>query len=524
MSVRQDEELVYITIRSTVQEPEMISLIGQSRHTVCYALDGFMEGNEQLYRVEKNKFPAGIAQFILFKDGNPVSERLVFIDRKDDLHVDIIPGKEKYGDREKATVQIRVTGSDGQPVEGSFSLSVTDDKTVQPSINSQNIKGTLLLDSDLKGYIESPGWYFSGDEPKRLEALDNLLCTQGWSRFVWDKLETSSVSDFYPVESDFQITGKVIGFAGRPVLDASVILFSKEIIPETATTDKEGRFGFYGFNCPDTAIFVLQSRTKRDRRTLIGFKVDQPGNRHVQTNIIPLSQTKNKVNQTLIEAYTEQAINYINEEGIWTLNLSEVKIEAKRIIDRQPIGFASIRFGGKTLEKTVPMDLLILSLPKPIRYNDLIAPPFPQVIYIVDGMEFDKDGFNDIYGKWPAFMFESIDVVRKEDALLYYDIPRGNAAYVFTTKLGTYKAPDASIEIYRPEGYCVRKEFYIPAYEQPEIRQRKTPDFRTTIYWNPVVRTNSSGEAEVSFYTADYTATYSYVLEGIGDNRVVVSK
>jgi len=68
--------------------------------------------------------------------------------------------------------------------------------------------------------------------------------------------------------------------------------------------------------------------------------------------------------------------------------------------------------------------------------------------------------------------------------------------------------PDASIEIYHSGDYCVLREFYIPAYDQPEIRQRTTPDFRTTIYWNPVVRTNSSGEAEVSFFTADYTATF----------------
>jgi len=526
MSVKQTEQSIYLTIRSTDDEPVMISLIGQSRHTVCHALEGVMEGREQLYRVEKNKFPTGIAQFTLFKDNHPVNERLVFIEHKDDLHVDIIPDKEKYGDREKATVQIRITDSEGQPVAGSFSLSVTDDKTVQPSINQQNIKGSLLLDADLKGYIESPGWYFTGDEPERAQALDNLLCTQGWSRFVWDKLETSYVS-IYPVESGFQITGKVTGLTGNSVKDASVILFSKENVPGTATTDKEGRFGFFGFDCPDSSVFVLQCRTKNDRKTLIGFKLDQTDNRQVSTSILPLTQTENKRNHALIEAYTEQAIRQINnEEDLWTLHLSEVKIEADRIPNRmESIGAASYRLRGKMLEKPYPIQFILRSAP-PIVRGITSVNAIPRVKYIVDGMKLNAEEFEREYASLPAYMFESVDILREVDSFSLYGFDASGGAYVIKTKTyrGNHVIPDASIEIYRPEGYCIRKEFYIPAYDQPEVRQRTTPDFRTTIYWNPVVRTNASGEAEVSFYTADYTASYSYVLEGIGDNKVIFTR
>ena len=77
-----------------------------------------------------------------------------------------------------------------------------------------------------------------------------------------------------------------------------------------------------------------------------------------------------------------------------------------------------------------------------------------------------------------------------------------------------------SIQVVAPEGYCVRKEFYVPDYDEPERKQDKTPDLRTTIYWNPVIHTDPDGKAEVSFFTADNTGTYSYILEGIGDNKV----
>jgi len=520
ISARQDEESVYLTIRTTNNEPESIYLIGQSRHTVCYALEGLVDSNERIIRIEKDKFPTGIAQFTLFKGGHPVSERLVFIDRKDDLQVEIIPDKEKYGDREKATVKIRVTDSDGQPVQGSFSLSVTDDKTVQPSIHEQNIKGALLLDADLKGYIESPGWYFAGNEPERAEALDILLCMQGWSRFVWDKLATPSTFA-HPVESEFKITGKVKGLVGNAVKDASVILFSKENRPGTTTTDKDGQFGFYGFDCPDSAVFILQARTKRERKTLIGLELDKPDNRHATTNVFPFTKTENKQTESVIVFYTEQATRQIQtDEDIWTMNIPEVTIEAKRIPDKEFVGIASYRFGGKTIDKPYSLKSLMLSLPSPIRG---VTSNYPTpLLYIVDGMEIARDDFYESYGSMPANWFESIEVLRAEEGMAFYGYRGAGGAYVLKTKLysGNHKVPDTSIEIFRPEGYIVRKEFYVPAYDQPEIRLRKTPDLRTTIYWNPVIRTDESGKAEISFYSADYTNSYSYILEGIGNNRV----
>jgi len=47
----------------------------------------------------------------------------------------MVPDKNEYGDREKIRLAMKVTDETGKPVEGSFSLSVTDDKVVSPSID-----------------------------------------------------------------------------------------------------------------------------------------------------------------------------------------------------------------------------------------------------------------------------------------------------------------------------------------------------------------------------------------------------
>ena len=531
LSARQDEELIYLTIHSTSDEPESIYLIGQSRNTVCYDLGRLMKNHEQQIVIDKRRFPTGIAQFTLFKDGHPVSERLLFIDREDDLHVDIIPDKEQYGDREKAAVEIRVTDDSGQPVEGSFSLSVTDNKTVAPSIGTQNIKGSLLLDSDLKGYVESPGWYFAGDEPERSEALDNLLCTQGWSRFVWDQLTEPETSDTYPVESDFMLTGRVTDMKGNPVQNAGVTFLSNENMPGTAVTDADGRFGFIGFNCPEGASFTLKCDN-----TKTSLAIDSPNNKYVQTGLIPLTKAENEQNQALMEAYTEQTGRRIKDG---TIQLPEVKItekgKQKAQEERSMGGSRSYHYGEEKLNKKITIGRVIQMLPKTEKGpRSLFSKPSPPWYIVDDGMKLDFVSFLSTYGSMNAYRFESIDVLCAEDAVTIYGLEASGGVYLLKTKktidandlqdASVQKPQSASVQTIYPEGYCVRKEFYVPEYDKPEVRENSTPDLRTTIYWNPVIHTGKNGKAAIGFYTADHTTSYSYVLEGIGNDKMAFTK
>ena len=57
--------------------------------------------------------------------------------------------------------------------------------------------------------------------------------------------------------------------------------------------------------------------------------------------------------------------------------------------------------------------------------------------------------------------------------------------------------------------------FYAPAYPTQQQPVQRT-DFRSTIYWNPAVKTDRKGEAFVEFYTSDAVTNFRATLEGIG--------
>ncbi len=64
-------------------------------------------------------------------------------------------------------------------------------------------------------------------------------------------------------------------------------------------------------------------------------------------------------------------------------------------------------------------------------------------------------------------------------------------------------------------GYAPARNFRFPDYDDPST-DRSQDDFRSTIYWNPNITTDSnSGKSSVSFFAADLEGTYRIIAEGI---------
>ena len=58
------------------------------------------------------------------------------------------------------------------------------------------------------------------------------------------------------------------------------------------------------------------------------------------------------------------------------------------------------------------------------------------------------------------------------------------------------------------KGYQPYKAFYSPDHS---VLKDPTPDFRTTLYWNPMV---TDEERTLEFYNSDLTGEFQFILEG----------
>lgn len=119
----------------------------------------------------KQYFPAGVVQFLLLnQNGQALSERLAFSDSYTPAICDLTVNGPITKKRESISVNASLQDINQRPLKGVYSVSVVDGKFA--SVDScYNILSHLLLASELKGNIQSPGFYFKKKVPLREVAL-----------------------------------------------------------------------------------------------------------------------------------------------------------------------------------------------------------------------------------------------------------------------------------------------------------------------------------------------------------------
>ncbi|NNU33827.1 hypothetical protein HK413_06135 [Mucilaginibacter sp. S1162] len=158
-----------------------LSLVGQSGGKVYFSANvPLNKASASLYLSTAN-VPTGILQFTLFSPaGNPLNERIVFIENKDNIDLKITSAKKVYDRREKVDLNIEAKDSNGKPVGGNFSVSVMSEAAVpSDEVKENSIFSQLLLSADIKGYIEKPNYYFYNPTNETRANLDILMLTQG---------------------------------------------------------------------------------------------------------------------------------------------------------------------------------------------------------------------------------------------------------------------------------------------------------------------------------------------------------
>ena len=176
-------------------------VLGKSGGAICFAAKMVLKDLVYSAPIPKNKFPTGVAQVTLFTDdGEPVSERVAFIQHNDQINLSVTSDHPSYATRQMVKLNIAAKNAD-QADQGNFSVSVIDESKVPFDENAETtILSYLLLTSDIKGYIEQTNYYFNHPDPKALADLDILLLTQGYRRFSYDEILNNKmpVLKYYP--------------------------------------------------------------------------------------------------------------------------------------------------------------------------------------------------------------------------------------------------------------------------------------------------------------------------------------
>ncbi|MBC8054933.1 MAG: carboxypeptidase regulatory-like domain-containing protein [Sphingobacteriaceae bacterium] len=550
------DDSLKITVLATpdvVSARQLFYIIGQSRGIVCYAGKIIIQDDGSNFTVSRKIFPSGVARFTLLNSNHqPLNERLVYINHKDNLGISVLRQKSSYHPRDSISFEIDVNDSEGKPVSGSFSLAVTDNGQVPADTINHRLTTYLLLNSELKGDIEDPGYYLAVGEPKAQLALDNLMLSQGWIEYSWADFFAEAKKPMYNAEGgEMKVTGRVTNVLNKPIANAPIMLLSKkpEFIMQTAS-DNNGQFKFSGFPRLDTALFFVQAKNKAQKSFNIGIEMDKfkpPVFKNTNPVIIPWYVNSDSTWFNYLKNVYTSRNEYDKLHGDARL-LKTVVITGKKTVvkswNKNGPGVADQILDEVDMKASAGMSLYqILSLKvKGFGYGANFNADLPDSSNIgrsafqVNGLPvkiyFDGRSVGRSKGELEEIFAESlrgIEVIESPAYITGYELAesndvmksngrsgRGEYVIIEVTTLsgvGWSQIATPGIAVYKPVPLSWPRRYYRPKYT-PQNGGLAVKDLRSTIHWEPNLITSKAGKAQISFYATDVPGTYTVLIEG----------
>jgi len=487
--------------------------------------------------IPKSKFPTGILQVtLLAADGDPLSERLVFIQHNDALNMSVSTDLPQYNSRQKVNMTLSAKNKIA-PVQGSFSVAVVDDTTTPFDEDAETtILSNILLTSDLRGYIEKPNYYFNKIDDTKLADLDVLMLTQGYRRFSYSNI----LADKYPsskflAEKGMIVSGTLRTTAGLPVFKGVVNLkIPDRNISVNGYTDADGHFSFSNVSIFDSSKVIISARNNTKASNMM-LAVDILPAEPVVKNYSTPDEIANI--DSALSSYLENSKNQLRNQNV----LNEVVIKSTRIaqeehpvyksliglstIPDQDISAARINNCGFDLPGclvNVVAGIMILD-DKFYIQKDYYAGGRRAIQFFVNGAEISNSELKAMKSE----DVKSIEVFFKDGPGQLNAFYKSDGIISITTKSGTFAPVDKDTDLppltvsnseitIMPKGFYMARIFYSPKYDNPAAA--RALDLRSTIYWNPAIFTDEKGVATFDFYNADGKGTYRAIIEGIDND------
>jgi hypothetical protein len=513
-------------------------MIGQMQHHIVFRQD-FSQGRQEITgTIDVSHLNSGILQVTVFnKDNIPLAERLTFVNNEEYVQkAELLADTLNFSEKGKNTFHVFLKDT----VQGFFSVAVTDPEYDLDATRRQNIISTLLLTSDLKGYIHNPAYYFSETSDSVQNALDLVMMINGWRRFKWSSLLNNNLPAAVNKDEGYiTITGHLyIKDTKKPFANKPFIIFvyspDSSRMMRMLTTDAHGYFKIDSLLFFDkTRLLFKDIRGKKsdllevklsDDSLARNFQIARVDKQNFYRHIMGESQEKKL-------AFDYDAI--LKAEGKMLAGVT-VKAKKKNPVEELEEKYVSGLFSGFS-ERIIDL----------VNTTDMITQEniLEYLSYKVPGLNITRDGL-DYYiyyrqianlssmGLIPMTLY--LDEI-ETDASSISSIPANQVAMVKVfnsfvgavgngaggvlavyTKKGTDLYNSASTtDIVRYQGYSVIKEFYSPDYSVDSASIKKQ-DKRITLFWAPqFVVSSINGNIPVTFYNNDRSKQFKIVVEGM---------
>lgn len=499
-----------------------VYLFAHTRGVIKLAQGATMNNGAANFTIDAAKLGDGISHLTIFNaNKQPVCERLYFKRPANNLAIDAATDEQVYHTRKKVNIDISAKDENNTPVEADLSLSVYRLDSLQ-GVTHQDIRNYLWLSSDLRGNIESPDYYFKNTDKEADEAIDNLMLTQGWSRFNWNDVLSNKTPAFkFLPELNGPIVNANIVFAANNEPAKEVVAYlsipGKRVQMYAARSDSTGRLIFNMKNFFGPGEIVAETNTEIDT----GYRIDvlnpfseQFANVSLPAlNITPSMQTEMQSHNLFTQVQNIYSGNKLKQFYDPQVDSSAYfgPPNSSYILDNYT------RF--TTVEEIMREYIHEVNITNSkgkfhIKVLNEIGMYEADPMVLIDGVPFFNT--NKIFAADPLKLYR-LDVV----PFTYYwgpSVAGGLFSFIsYKGDLGGNEIdPHAVVLDY--DGLELQGEFYSPAYDTEDAYKSHIPDFRNVLYWAPNINTTTKGKNSISFYTSDQPGHYIGVIQGLTSN------
>ncbi len=517
MTLLDDGTQLQLTVTSTdAQSVNLpVYLFVHARNQITVATYKPIQQGTATFTIPKAKLAEGISHFTIFdSELAPICERLYFQYPDKDLSITLTTNAQRFTARKNVQLTVN-TSTAAKSVAADLSVSVHRIDSLPQS--TPGIYPYHWLTSDLKGTIESPEYYFTSTSPKRIEAIDNLMLTHGWRRFIWnDVLQQKIKPTYLPEYRGHIIQGIVKDANGEPAPGKLTYLSApgKMIRLYASYSNNAGEVLFEMQNFKGTSSIIVQHNNKRDST----YKI------------------------SITSPFSTQPTAYL--PSLFTLSPAHEKSILERSVAMQ---VQDIFYDERSIPQRPSDSTTFYGMADETYYLDDYTrfPVMEEVMReYVPGVwvRKRKDGFHfmvidkvskAVFNETPLILLDGVPIFDEDEIMNFnplliqklevmtrrYYLGPGNYTGIvsyrtYTGDLAGFPLHPKSVQL-NYEGLQLQREFYTPKYENVSQRAGRMPDQRTLLYWNPDVATNTQGTQTINFYTSDVPGTYQVTVQGL---------
>ena len=521
ISEENKQLIVYVIMNNKIYYNASVKMTTKKKQTFKFSLDSL---------------PTGILQLTVLNDNLlPLAERIVFNKAPNFKFSPTVELKLKNFDkRGKNSIDIEVQDS----LFSNLSLSITD--AIVENDTSTNIFSELLLSGDIKGKIYNPSYYFNNNDNSTLQNLDLVMLTNGWRNYNWKEIANGNLPNLKYKKENFytQINGLVFGIDKDDLVKEQNILFFLEAKDSSRShlilpIKRDATFNINSLFFYDTIKvfynFIGNKRFNRIAEISIQnglfnfpskFNLDTIISKYNKINYTYLAELKNRDNEYSRLVKTKGS-GYLKEVIIKSTLKSGIDLLEERYVTGVFNGGDAFRFNliDDTRAQAAFSIFNYLQGMVPglqITYNGgqtNVSWRQQTINFFIDEFRSDVDIVNALNMTDIAY----IKVFRPPFYLGFGGSP-GGAIAIYTKKgIDVKSIPVKGLEYKLLEGYSAYKEFFSPNYEKEHDPEKI--DFRTTLYWNPFIRTyGDQRKVTVEFFNNDVSKKLKLILCGFNSD------